>query len=281
MKKLNKRIDMFCYRHPRFGVPNLMLYIVGISLIVWLLSIMDTSRTLLSFFEFSPTKILKGEVWRLITFIFVPQSLSFWELLFFYFYYWIGNVLEKEWGTPRFNIFIISGVLLTAIYGFVIYFVTKQSIAVSTYYIYLSMFFSFATLFPDVQVLLFFIIPVKVKWLAYIDAAVFVFAMITTPFPFNLLPLVAVLNYLVFFGDDLISALRSNKARYSKTTVNFNREKQKIKYEQKNADYTRKCAVCGRTDTDYPGLEFRYCSRCAGYHCFCQDHINNHIHFTE
>ena len=87
MKKLNKRIDMFCYRHPRFGVPNLMLYIVIISLAVWLLSIMDPSKTLMSFFVFSPERILKGEVWRLISFIFVPQSLSFWELLFFYFYY--------------------------------------------------------------------------------------------------------------------------------------------------------------------------------------------------
>lgn len=281
MKKLNKRIDMFCYRHPRFGVPNLMLYIVIISLAVWLLSIMDPSKTLMSFFVFSPERILKGEVWRLVSFIFVPQSLSFWELLFFYFYYWIGNVLEKEWGTPRFNIFLISGVLLTAVYGFVIYFITKQSIAVTTYFIYLSMFFSFATLFPDVQVLFMFIIPIKVKWLAYLDAAFFLLSMLTQSFPFNLLPLVAVLNYLVFFGDDLFSSLRSNKARYNKTTVNFNREKQKIKYEQKNASYTKKCAVCGRTDTDYPDLEFRYCSRCAGYHCFCQDHINNHIHFTE
>ncbi len=281
MKKLNKRIDMFCYRHPRFGVPNLMLYIVIISLAVWLLSIMDPSKTLMSFFVFSPERILKGEVWRLVSFIFVPQSLSFWELLFFYFYYWIGNVLEKEWGTPRFNIFLISGVLLTAIYGFIIYFITKQSIAVTTYFIYLSMFFSFATLFPDVQVLFMFIIPIKVKWLAYLDAAFFLLSMLTQSFPFNLLPLVAVLNYLVFFGDDLFSSLRSNKARYNKTTVNFNREKQKIKYEQKNASYTKKCAVCGRTDTDYPDLEFRYCSRCAGYHCFCQDHINNHIHFTE
>lgn len=281
MKKLNKRIDMFCYRHPRFGVPNLMLYIVVISLAVWLLSIMDPSKTLMSFFVFSPERILKGEVWRLISFIFVPQSLSFWELLFFYFYYWIGNVLEKEWGTPRFNIFLISGVLLTAVYGFIIYFITKQSIAVTTYFIYLSMFFSFATLFPDVQVLFMFIIPIKVKWLAYLDAAFFLLSMLTQSFPFNLLPLVAVLNYLVFFGDDLFSSLRSNKARYNKTTVNFNREKQKIKYEQKNASYTKKCAVCGRTDTDYPDLEFRYCSRCAGYHCFCQDHINNHIHFTE
>lgn len=281
MKKLNKRIDMFCYRHPRFGVPNLMLYIVIISLAVWLLSIMDPSKTLMSFFVFSPERILKGEVWRLVSFIFVPQSLSFWELLFFYFYYWIGNVLEKEWGTPRFNIFLISGVLLTAVYGFIIYFITKQSIAVTTYFIYLSMFFSFATLFPDVQVLFMFIIPIKVKWLAYLDAAFFLLSMLTQSFPFNLLPLVAVLNYLVFFGDDLFSSLRSNKARYNKTTVNFNREKQKIKYEQKNASYTKKCAVCGRTDTDYPDLEFRYCSRCAGYHCFCQDHINNHMHFTE
>lgn len=281
MKKLNKRIDMFCYRHPRFGVPNLMLYIVIISLAVWLLSIMDPSKTLMSFFVFSPERILKGEVWRLVSFIFVPQSLSFWELLFFYFYYWIGNVLEKEWGTPRFNIFLISGVLLTAVYGFIIYFITKQSIAVTTYFIYLSMFFSFATLFPDVQVLFMFIIPIKVKWLAYLDAAFFLLSMLTQSFPFNLLPLVALLNYLVFFGDDLFSSLRSNKARYNKTTVNFNREKQKIKYEQKNASYTKKCAVCGRTDTDYPDLEFRYCSRCAGYHCFCQDHINNHIHFTE
>lgn len=281
MKKLNKSIDMFCYRHPRFGVPNLMLYIVIVSLAVWVFTLMDSTHTLLSFFVFSPERILKGEVWRLVSFIFVPQSLSFWELLFFYFYYWIGNVLEKEWGTPRFNIFLISGVLLTAVYGFIIYFITKQSIAVTTYFIYLSMFFSFATLFPDVQVLFMFIIPIKVKWLAYLDAAFFLLSMLTQSFPFNLLPLVAVLNYLVFFGDDLFSSLRSNKARYNKTTVNFNREKQKIKYEQKNASYTKKCAVCGRTDTDYPDLEFRYCSRCAGYHCFCQDHINNHIHFTE
>ena len=281
MKKLNKKIDMFCYKHPRFGIPNLMLYIVVVSLAVWLLSTMDTSQKLLSFFVFSPERILKGEVWRLITFVFIPQSLSIWELLFFYFYYWIGNVLEKEWGTPRFNIFLLSGILLTAIYGFIIYFATGVSVPVSTYYIYLSMFFSFATLFPDVQVLFMFIIPIKVKWLAYLDAFYFVFAILSTQFPFNLLPVVAILNYLVFFGDDLISSIRPNKARFNKTTVNFNREKQKIKYEQKNASYTRKCAVCGKTDTDYPNLEFRYCSRCAGYHCFCQDHINSHIHFTE
>ena len=281
MKKLNKKIDMFCYRHPKFGIPNLMLYIVVISLAVWLLSIMDSSRTLLNYFEFAPDRILKGEVWRLITFIFIPQSLSMWELLFFYFYYWIGSTLEREWGTARFNIFIFSGIVLTIIYGMVIYLITKQSVSIGTYYIYLSMFFSFATLYPDTRVLFMFIIPVKIKWLAYVDAALFVYAMLATPFPFNLLPLIAILNYLVFFGSDLISSLTNGSVRYRKTTVNFNREKQKMKYEQRQKEYNYKCCVCGRTDTDHPELEFRYCSRCAGYHCFCQDHINNHVHFTE
>lgn len=281
MKKLNKKIDMFCYRHPKFGIPNLMLYIVVISLAVWLLSIMDSSRTLLSYFAFSPELILKGQVWRLITFMFIPQDLSMWALLFFYFYYWIGSTLEREWGTARFNIFIFSGVILTIIYGMVIYFITGQSASIGTYYIYLSMFFSFATLYPNTQVLFMFIIPVKIKWLAYINAAFFVFEMLSTKFPFNLLPLIAMLNYLIFFGADLISSISSGRTHYSKTTVNFNREKQKIKYEQRQKDYNYKCCVCGRTDRDFPNLEFRYCSKCAGYHCFCQDHINNHIHFTE
>ena len=281
MKKLNKKIDMFCYRHPRFGIPNLMLYIVVVSLAVWLLSIMDSSKTLLSYFAFSPELILKGQVWRLITFMFIPQDLSMWALLFFYFYYWIGSTLEREWGTARFNIFIFSGVILTIIYGMVIYFITGQSASIGTYYIYLSMFFSFATLYPDTQVLFMFIIPVKIKWLAYINAAFFVFEMLATNFPFNLMPLIAMLNYLFFFGSDLISSISSGATRYRKTTVNFNREKQKIKYEQRQKDYNYKCCVCGRTDKDFPNLEFRYCSKCAGYHCFCQDHINNHIHFTE
>ena len=87
------------------------------------------------------------------------------------------------------------------------------------------------------------------------------------------------LNFLVFCGGTLWRMLRGN--RTSREAVNFRRESRRIRYEQAQKLYNHKCAVCGRTDTDYPELEFRYCSRCAGYHCFCQDHINNHIHFTE
>ena len=281
MKKLNKSIDMFCYRHPRFGVPNLMLYIVIVSLAVWVFTLMDSTHTLLSFFVFSPEKILKGEVWRLVTFIFVPQSTSFWALLFFYFYYWIGNVLEREWGTPRFNIFIISGVLLTIIYGFIVYFITKQDFEVTTEYLYLSMFFSFATYYPEQRVLFMYIIPIKIKWLAVANALYFVYEIFALRFPLSLLPVVATLNYLLFCGDILFGSLHFRRPEQVRKTVNFKREAQRIHREQQNAPYRYKCAVCGRTDADHPELEFRYCSRCAGYHCFCQDHINNHIHFTE
>lgn len=286
MKKLMKKIDIFCYKHPRFGIQNIMTYIVIATGAVWIFSLMDSTGTLARWLMLDPALVLKGQVWRLVTFIFVPHDYSMWLLLFLYFYYWIGNVLEQHWGTPRFNIFLLSGIVLTAIFYFVVYFTFGEAVssilmAFGTYYIYMSMFFSFATLFPDMQVLFMFIIPMKVKWLALVDAVYFIVDVVRLPFPINLLPIVAILNYFVFFGGDLLDMLKRSSVKNSKTAVNFKREKARINYEEKNKAYNHKCAVCGRTDTEYPGLEFRYCSRCAGYHCFCQDHINNHVHFTE
>ncbi len=286
MRKLMKKIDLFCYKHPRFGIPNLMKYIVIGTGIVWLFMLMDKTNSLLGWLVLDPGLVLRGQIWRLVTFVFVPQDFSMWILLFLYFYYWIGSILEQQWGTPRFNIFLLSGILLTIIFDFIVYFTADvlsslQLMLLGPYYIYLSMFFSFATLFPDMQVLFMFIIPLKVKWLALLDAAYFIVDVIRLPFPVNLLPIVAILNYLVFFGADIVDMITGGIPKRSRATVNFNREKAKIKHESKEKSYNHKCAVCGRTDTEYPGLEFRYCSRCAGYHCFCSDHINNHVHFTE
>ena len=272
---------MFCYNHPNFGVQNLMLYIVIGNAIVWLFSMMDGTGQLANFLTFSPALILKGQIWRLITFVFIPETYGIWALIFFYFYYWIGGTLENQWGTARFTIFVLTGVVLTIAYGFVVYFITGVSYPVDAYFVYMSMFFSFATLFPDMQVLLFFILPVKIKWLAYIDAVYFVFSIFAERFPFDLLPIVAMLNYFIFFGEDLIGMVRRMGIPQRKKNAAFKREVNKINREKESIPYTRKCAVCGKTDTEYPELEFRYCSRCAGYHCFCQEHINSHVHFTE
>ena len=135
--------------------------------------------------------------------------------------------------------------------------------------------------YPEQRVLFMYIIPIKIKWLAVANAAYFVYEIFALPFPLSLLPIVATLNYLLFCGDMLLSSVHFRRPGQIRKTVNFKRETQRIRREQQSAPYRYKCAVCGRTDTDHPELEFRYCSRCAGYHCFCQDHINNHIHFTE
>ncbi len=269
-------IDRFCAKHPNFGVQKLMLYVSVANVVFWLLGAVNP--VLLSYLSFDPYLVLHGQVWRLVTFALYPPSMGMLAFIAFYFYYWIGSTLEQYWGTPKFNIYFFSGLILTLLYGFLVYFISGVRIQLNAQYVYLSMFFSFAAMFPDMQVLLFFIIPVKMKWLALVDAAFFVLAVVTTRFPVNLLPIVAVLNFFVFCGGELLSR-RPRKATAS--TVNFRRESARLRREQRERLYTHKCAVCGRTDTDYPELEFRYCSRCAGYHCFCQDHINNHIHFTE
>lgn len=277
MRNPMNRIERFCYDHPNFGIRNLMMYVSIANVAFWVLGAIN--RPFLSYLSFDAAAILHGQVWRLVTFMLYPPSTGLLAFIAFYFYYWIGSTLEQYWGSGQFTIYFFTGVILTILYGFLIYFVTGSNVRLDSQYIYLSMFFSFAALFPDMQVLFMYIIPIKMKYLAILDAVFFALAVITNPFPVNLLPLVAVLNFFLFCGGDLLRYIRPVRA--SQSTVNFRRESRRIRREQQSKLYTHKCAVCGRTDADYPNLEFRYCSRCQGYHCFCIDHINNHIHFTE
>ncbi len=276
MKNSRSFIDRFCATHPDFGIPNLMKYLTIANVVFWLVG--SVNPVFLSYMTFSPRAILQGQVWRLVSFIFYPPSSGILAIIAFYFYYMIGTTLEQHWGTARFNLYFFSGVILTMVYGFLIYFVAGVSFNVSTEFIYLSMFFSFAALYPDMQVLLFFILPLKIKWLAIVDAGLFLYQVFVMPFPYDLLPVVAVINCLIFCWGDLQTLL---PRKQSETTINFRKASARIRREQQANLYQHTCAVCGRTDKDYPNLQFRYCSRCAGYHCFCEDHINSHIHFTE
>jgi len=289
LNKLRDALDRFCARHPRFGIPNLMLYIVIGNVAVYLLSILTRANdaNALSFLAFNLSGLLRGEVWRLVTFIFVPEYTSpFWLIVSLYFYYWIGSTLEREWGTARFTLYYLSGTLLTVLGAILGSLITGQYglTVAGTTYVNLSMFLAFAVLFPDMQVLIFFILPVKMKWLAIVDGALFALNVITSLATGNwvgvILPLVALLNFLVFIWPE-IQRLNSRRIHQnSRQSVQF---RQAVRQQQKRQDqpYRHKCAVCGRTDADYPDLQFRYCSKCAGYHCFCQDHIFSHVHFTE
>lgn len=291
MRSLNNKIDRFCLTHPRFGIPRLMLYIVIGNVIVYLFGLMDTTNTLYSLLYFDPALFCRGQVWRLVTFALVPTNTSgiLGVVISLYFYYFIGSALEQAWGSGKFTIYYVGGIVLTALYSLILYWIFGMRVNVSASYLNLSLFFAFATLWPEQRVLLFFIIPVKMKWLAWVDAAVFLFSIVGLllqgQVALALVPVVAMLTYLIFCGEWLFDMLRpghvKGRVRQQARTVQFRQAAKKVRREQQTKGYTRQCAVCGRTDTDNPGLEFRYCSRCAGYHCFCADHINNHIHFTE
>jgi len=279
LRAFSQAIDRFCQKHRRFGIPKLMLFIVIASAVAFIFS--DAA---LQFIAFDPILIMQGQVWRLVTWIFMPlvNHLIFLVIMLFL-YYFIGTTLEREWGTGKFTIFYVFGVLLNIIYGIIMWFAFDMTAPLDPTFLNLSLFFAFATLFPDITFRLFFIIPVKVKWLALLSAGFFVFSIVSDLIQGHLLaaflPVIAILNYILICGDDLLSYIRPMKARASPSVINFKKAAKQAKREQDAQPYQRKCAVCGRTDVDYPDLEFRFCSRCNGYHCFCIDHINNHIHF--
>jgi len=279
LRALSRAIDKFCYKHPRFGIPRLMIYIVFVSAIVFFFE-------LTPILQFNPILILRGEVWRIITWIFIPANLGtniFFFAITLYFYYFIGSTLEQEWGTGKFTIYYISGIFFHVIYGFVMAFGFSVAIPLSPMFLNLSMFFAFAALFPEHTVRLLFIIPIKIKWLALINAGYFVYIMVMNIIAgqifLAIVPIVAILNFIIICGGEILAYLRPLKNKTSPQAINFKKAARQAKRNNANNPYRHKCAVCGKTDTEFPDMEFRYCSRCNGYHCFCSEHINNHIHF--
>ena len=290
MKKIYDSVERFCARHPRFGIPNLMRYIVIGNAVVYFLSMLsrNADAAALDFLAFNLNGLLHGEIWRIVTYIFVPgYSSPFALLIALYFYYWIGSTLEREWGTPKFTLYYLGGAALTVV-GVILtslisgnYYLTLAG----TGYVNLSMFLAFAVLFPNMTVLLFFIIPIKIKWLAIVDGVFFAVEIARSILAGNVVgiitPVLALLNFAIFITPHVRYLRQKTQYRHSSGAVNFRRTVHQAQQQQQKAPYHHKCAVCGRTDTDYPDLQFRYCSKCAGYHCFCQDHIFSHVHFTE
>lgn len=274
MRKIEAWLSRFCYKHPRVAIPHLILYIIIGNAAVFLLDLFSEG-TATQLMMFHTGLILKGELWRLVTFIFVPNSSGFWIIFYLLFLYYVGTTLERTWGSAKFTVFYLLGVILTMLTGLIAGYTTM-------YYVNLSLLFAFASLYGETQVLL-IVFPIKVKWLAWISAGFFVVEIIRYliggDFLLALLPVVAILNYLLFFYSDIRAFLgmkqKAASHKRSRKTVDFHAAQQHVK-EKKG--YLHKCAVCGRTDQTNPELEFRYCSKCNGYYCYCSDHINSHVH---
>ena len=289
MKELRRRFNRFCFQHRDNGIPNLMMYICLGCALVYLMTQITRNPLLYSLLVFDRAAILHGQVWRLISYplTFYNSNMLLMAVCLFC-YYSLGRAMENIWGTLRFNLFYFTGVVLMDVWCMI--FGGQADVT----YLNLSLFLSYATMFPDAQFLLFFIIPVKAWIFALVDLALVLYSLLADPFPYNCFAVISLANYFLFFGSDVLNVIprswRTNARRlFRKKSYGSTQEKPKVipfpnagSYEattaRPKAPYTHRCVICGRTDVSDPDLEFRYCSRCSGYHCYCEDHINNHTH---
>ena len=314
MKNLRNRFERFCFQNRDKGIPNLMLYISIANAVVYIMSLVDGSNTLYSVLCFDRDLILQGQIWRLITCI-CTSVFSYSNIVFvavsLVCYYSLGKAVEHSWGTFRFNLFYLTGILLmdafamafggmTFTYSGMTFIMPSSFYADMGSFLNLSLFIAYATLYPSSQFLFLFIIPVK-AWifaLFYLGITLYqviYYTFIVTAFPHGLFPFVALLNYFLFFGKDVVNVFpmswRANASRLFRKKKKYAPQAQRpnvipfpsagsyqATVATPKAPYNHRCTVCGRTDVSHPDLEFRYCSRCNGYYCYCEDHISSHEH---
>ena len=282
-----KFIDKLERKYGRFGIPNLTVYIVVCYVIGY--ALMTVNPSMLRWLSLEPAYILRGQVWRLVTWVLYPpysSNVILFALMVLLFYYPIGTSLERTIGTFKYTLYILSGMVFTILGAFLLYFILGGNVLVgsvfSTYYISLSTFLAYAMCYPDMQVLLMFIIPVKMKWMAIFYVVIVAYEMIQYIMAgawYLVIPIVAsLLNFIIFyFGTKDFS-------RYNPKEVHRRNEFRKAMEPQGRmksgggAVTKHKCAICGRTELDDPNLEFRFCSRCNGNYEYCQDHLFTHTH---
>lgn len=249
------------------ALPNLALYfVIGQVFVLFahLAGLLD-----LSVVSLVPGLAMEGEWWRIFSFMFMPPRPGMFGYLFvafaWYIFFLMGRALEDHWGVFRFNLFIFTGWALTVAFSFLfpVSIVTNAFIAGSV-------FLAFAYLNPNFEIMLFFILPVKIKWLALVAWIFYAYAFVVNGLPGKLQIVASVANFILFFGADIVRNL-ANRKRATDFRVAQEVEREKPRHE---------CRICGKTDRTHPQMDFRYCSKCAGDECYCSEHIGNHVHVT-
>lgn len=301
----------------RYAISNLSLKLIILYIIGYILEFVNGNVIL--FLTLDPYAILHGQVWRLVSWLLVPPSTGgmsgmnlFFIAVMLFFYYSIGKSLENVWGDYRYNVFILTGIVLTIAFSFIWLLFTSvtgldgatraaipaesyyrvYSLLFSTYYINMSIFLAYAMTFPDAVVLLFFIIPVRVRWLGIFDVAYLLFMMIDGPVPEKFAIAAALVNVaILYFRSGRYSRFRPSEYRRRqqfRRSVNEGRRSitghaassgASPSFSQENRQKAlHRCCICGRTEITNPELEFRYCTKCEGGLEYCSDHLFNHVH---
>ena len=271
-------LDKMERRFGRYAIRNLTMYLLAGYAIGYLLSF--TMPQLLTYFTLEPALILKGQVWRLLSWVIIPPNDNIIFVIFMMLlYYSLGNTLESYWGAFRYNVYIFSGILFTVIGAFIVNGliggITGFGSLYSTYYINMSIFLACASIMPDYQLLLYGIIPIKMKWLAILDVVLLAVDAVQGGLIIRIVIIASLLNFIIFFFCN--RNLRGHSPKQAAHRKKF--QKQISRPQNQYAGGAKhRCAVCGRTELDDPTLEFRYCSKCNGNYEYCNEHLFTHTH---
>lgn len=279
----------------KYAIPNLSLYLILGYVLGYILEFINPA--IVDFLTLNPYLILHGQVWRIVTWIIIPpSSFDLFTIIMLMFYYSVGMNLERTWGTFYYNVYLFMGMIFTILGSFLIMgisYVPAFRIAMlreavgsadyfllvarnfSTYFVNMSIFLGFAATFPEVQVLLMFIIPIKVKWMGIAYGVLLVVQFLRSDIVGKIVIGASLLNFVVFFlmtrsGIGMRISPRQVKRRHE-----YNRE---VKRAKPVSVSKHKCAICGKNSEDNPEAEFRFCSKCNGNYEYCQDHLFTHTH---
>ena len=296
MSLLNKLERKF----KKYEIKHFSYVIMGIALIGAIIGYMTPSGFYSNYMSLNFESIFHGQIWRIITFLFVPRSGILFLILELYFYYWLGETLEQEWGAFKFNVFYFFGIIVHILVAMLIYLIFGVSYELTITYLNMAMFLTFVTLFPDLKLLWMFIIPIKTKWIGIIDAIYLGWVIIKGFMPtavMSVLPssmyftafkkyyltaaisaLISVIIYLIFNYEEIKTTGKNARYRKNRYQKNIRAVKKAANVENTTTRPFHECEICHRTNLTNPELEFRYCSKCDGMHEYCSDHIFTHKH---
>lgn len=294
-------------KYGKYAIKNLSLIIIICYAAGYLLSLIPG---LMSFLYLNPQKIIDSfQIWRLFTWVLVPASNSdiFLSLILLYFFYTISNTVEQAWGTYRYNVYIFSGLIFTIISAFVLYginlitgnpFFGKDFMGYTfdygslftTFYISMSIFLALAVTFPEANVMLMLIIPIKLKYMGIIYVVYLAYRFLvyisSGLWAASVVMVASLLNFIIFYAMQkkklhMVSYSSSAYRRYEfkKSSTPKTDNKKTNPGPNMGAKVTRhKCAICGQTDESAPNLSFRFCSKCNGNYEYCENHLFTHKH---
>ena len=272
-------LDRMERRFGKYAIKNLMIYmsvLYGLGFVVSTINPSVYATTLC----LRPSKVMSGEIWRLVTWLMYPPSTSaFFGLIMIYVYFSLGTMIERICGTFRFNLFLLGGILMHIAAVMLIYIFTGISIVLTPENLNMTIMLAYMALIPDAVFVLFFIIPIKAKYLGVIYLVMTLMSFFGGNVAVKVSIAVSLVNFAIFYFTSAAQA----KDKLSRSIISAIKKREKARsnvtrMKPESGAPRHRCAVCGRTELDDPNLEFRYCSKCAGEYEYCMDHLYTHVH---